>query len=235
MQDNAEQAGSGPDREPPGRVQSTDPAPLPPSEDEDNGGDTLFGINAEGKFHYLPHSLAQHLGIAEDLEDVKVVDPRFARYSHSYLAQAGLAVVAMLIILLFMKSLSDAALAAALGSSLVILFVHPSSNAAKPRSLIGGHGFGLLVGVGALLIFLSPIGNFIEESRVLFDLTLAVSVGVLILIMAITDTEHPPAAGTVLGVAMQPWDPIRLGVIVGAIVLLALLKWVLQSRLRDLI
>ncbi len=235
MRDNAEQAGSEPDQDLPGRPRPTDPAPLPPAEDEDNGGETHFGIDSEGKFHYLPHSLAQRLGISEDLEDVKVVDPRFARYSHSYLAQAGLAVVAMLVILLFVNSLSDAALAAGLGSSLVILFVHPSSNAAKPRSLIGGHGFGLLAGVGALLIFLSPIGEFIEQTRVLFDLTLAVSVGVLILIMAITDTEHPPAAGTVLGVAMQPWDPIRVAVIIGAVMLLALIKWLLQTRLRDLI
>ena len=44
-----------------------------------------------------------------------------------------------------------------------------------------------------------------------------------------------PAAGTVLGVAMQPWDPLRIAIIIASVILLALLKWILRTYLRDLI
>ena len=54
------------------------------------------------------------------------------------------------------------------------------------------------------MILSSPVGVFFDEPRLLFDLTLALAVGMLILVMAVTDTEHPPAAGTVMGVALQP-------------------------------
>ncbi|SVD00698.1 uncharacterized protein METZ01_LOCUS353552, partial [marine metagenome] len=52
------------------------------------------------------------------------------------------------------------------------------------------------------------------------NLVLAASVGVLIIMMAVTDTEHPPAAGTVLGMSTCTWDPEIFAVIVGAALLL---------------
>ena len=64
---------------------------------------------------------------------------------------------------------------------------------------------------------------------------LAISVGILIITMAITDTEHPPAAGTVLGVATKAWDPLIIALIIGAVVLLVCIKLVLHRYLRDLI
>ena len=61
-----------------------------------------------------------------------------------------------------------------------------------------------------------------------------VSVGLLILAMAVTDTEHPPAAGTVLGIATQPWGLEIVGIILGAVALLAGIHRLLRSRLRGL-
>ena len=67
------------------------------------------------------------------------------------------------------------------------------------------------------------------------DLALATSVGLLIIVMAVTDTEHPPAAGNVLGMATRTWDPRITVIIVGAVLLLAVVKRILQRHLRDLI
>ena len=64
---------------------------------------------------------------------------------------------------------------------------------------------------------------------------LAASVGVLVIMMAVTDTEHPPAAGTVLGMSTRTWDSEIFAVIVGAVLLLAVIKRVLRRYLRDLI
>ena len=67
------------------------------------------------------------------------------------------------------------------------------------------------------------------------NLVLAASVGVLIIMMAVTDTEHPPATGTMLGMSTRTWDPEIFAVIVGAVPLLAVIKRVLRRYLRDLI
>ena len=53
--------------------------------------------------------------------------------------------------------------------------------------------------------------------------------------MAVTDTEHPPAAGTMLGMSTRTRDPEIFAVIVGAVLLLAAIKRVLRRYLRDLI
>ena len=74
-----------------------------------------------------------------------------------------------------------------------------------------------------------------EDLSPLRDLSLAVSVGLLILGMAITDTEHPPAAGTVLGMATRPWDTQTFMIIIGAVLLLAVIQRLLRSHLRDLL
>jgi CBS-domain-containing membrane protein len=183
--------------------------------------------------HVLPHEVSERLHLPEEIE---VVDPRFRRYWYSYLVQGALATAAMLVILLFVDSIADAALVAGLGSSVVILFVHPSASAARPRSLIGGHAVGLVVGVGcSFLVFSSPMGGFIEHSRFLSDLSLAISLGLVILIMAVTNTEHPPAAGTVLGMALQAFDPVPTVVFVVAIIMLSMIQYFLRSHLHDLI
>ena len=192
--------------------------------------------------HRLTHGL--HLSPPDH-----ILDPEFSRSRKRYLAQAGLATVALLAVLLLTDSLSDAALAAGLASSVIILFMHPSSRAATTRALVGGHMLALGVGSGLSLILFSSNGIFLLESITLIeegmtviesvgllrDLFLAASVGILILMMALTDTEHPPAAGTVLGTAYRPWDPVTTAVIIGAIVLLVCIKVVLHRYLRDLV
>ncbi len=142
----------------------------------------------------------------------------------------------MLAILVFVDSLSDAALAAGLGSSVLIVFIHPSHHTAQSRSLIGGHGLAIVVGSAlALILFAAPVADFLKDKILMRDLSLALSVGVLIMMMAATDTEHPPAAGTVLGFSTRSWDPSIMAIVIAAVLLLALIKRLLSPYLRDLI
>ena len=55
------------------------------------------------------------------------------------------------------------------------------------------------------------------------------------LAMSTTDTEHPPAAGTVLGIGVKPLEMDVLYIIIGAVLLLALIKFLLHRYLHDLI
>ena len=92
------------------------------------------------------------------------------------------AALATLAVLLFVDNLSQAVLAAGLGSSVVILFVHPSSHNATPRALIGGHSLALLLGSAfAVLLFAGPVEAFLDDLSAVRDLSLVVSVGLLIL------------------------------------------------------
>jgi CBS-domain-containing membrane protein len=83
--------------------------------------------------------------------------------------------------------------------------------------------------LGSAFTLVSP------ESIFLQDATYALAVGGAMLVMSTTNTEHPPAAGTALGVAMggSAWR-LLLGVVVGAAVL-ALIHRLLRPVLRDLI
>lgn len=165
-----------------------------------------------------------------------IIDPQFRRQPRRYFVQGGLATIAMFAVLLLVDSFSDAAVAAGLGASVFIIFVHPTSKSAAPRALLGGHFLALLVGsVFSLVLFAPPVSAILEEVGALRDLALAASVGAMIVLMAITDTEHPPAAGTVLGMSTRVFDPSIFAIIIGAVILLAVIKRVLRRYLRDLI
>ncbi len=74
-----------------------------------------------------------------------------------------------------------------------------------------------------------------QQAPVSSDLSLGLVVAFLIFVMALTDTEHPPAAGTVLAMATRPWDMGIAGIIVAAVLLLAVVRRLIGHRLHDLI
>ena len=165
-----------------------------------------------------------------------LIDPQCRRQPRHYFVQGGLATIGMFAVLLFVDSFSDAAVAAGLGASVFIIFVHPTSKSAAPRALLGGHFLALLVGsVFSLVLFAPLVSSILEGVGALRDLALTASVGAMIVLMAITDTEHPPAAGTVLGMSTRVFDPSIFAIIIGAVIVLAVTKRVLRRYLRDLI
>jgi CBS-domain-containing membrane protein len=60
------------------------------------------------------------------------------------------------------------------------------------------------------------------------------AVGLSIFTMVVTDTEHPPASGTALGVAITGMHPDVLITVVLSIVLLSLIHHFFKPYLRDL-
>ena len=162
-------------------------------------------------------------------------DPGFAGAPLRFVLQAGLATLAMLAILTFVDSLSTAAIAAGLASSVVGIFIAPSNPTARIRSVVGGHGVALILGsVFSVILFLGPIEAFLSGERIFLHFSLAVAVGLSVLLMAITNTEHPPAAGTALGMASREFDTLIFFSIIGAVALLGVIKLVLRPQLRDL-
>tara|TARA_B100000809_G_scaffold249072_1_gene279929 strand:+ start:210 stop:794 length:585 start_codon:yes stop_codon:yes gene_type:complete len=165
-----------------------------------------------------------------------LLDPKFRQNYRRYFFQAALATVAMAAILLFVDSLSSAAIAAGLGSSVVGIFINPSGATARLRAVVGGHTMALLLGsVFSFILFAGSIETFTADHTQFQALMMALSVGSLILVMAITDTEHPPAAGIAIGMASREWTLEVVAAILGAVVLLGVIKIVLRRHLRDLL
>jgi len=102
---------------------------------------------------------------------------------------------------------------------------------------MGGHIIGIIVGVFCFYItsLIQNRENLFLTQNVLKIFIPSLSVGLSIFIMVITNTEHPPAAGTALGIVIQGWSYSTILVILIAISLLSLTKYLLKSWLKDLV
>ena len=115
---------------------------------------------------------------------------------------------------------------ASIGASAFILFMRPNNPFAAPRKVIGGHLVGLLCGaLCALIPHTSLIGGALIG---------ALAVGASLLVMVITDTEHPPAAGTALSMVSTTPSWITPLTILASIILLVLIHRLVRPYLRDL-
>jgi CBS-domain-containing membrane protein len=167
---------------------------------------------------------------------MRILDRRFHKHVARYVFQCGLATLAVLLILLVLDVITQAVIIASLGASSFIAFTMPHTNASRPRYLIGGYVWGIAAGVGmnglSDLVGDPVVAGVTLRGDVLFG---AAAVGLAILMMVITDTEHPPAAGLALGVVLARWDTLALVVPLVGIVALSLARLALKPILINLI
>ena len=144
--------------------------------------------------------------------------------------------VAVVIILYFVELLTHAAIVAALGASTFIVFAMPNNITAQPRRLVGGHIVGLLCGLLCYYAFLTgPLGELSKNTEFIFWVAAALSVGLSIFLMTITNTEHPPAAGTAIGIVAHEWSYQTIILIVVYAISLAIIGRLLRGYLKDLV
>ncbi len=165
-----------------------------------------------------------------------IIDKSFTRAPKSYIIQSLLAVVALGIILYFVEFITHAAIIAALGASTFVVFAMPHSITAQPRRLIGGHVIGVLAGTLCYYAFLTgPMGRLLASWQPATLFIYALAVGLAIFAMTVTNTEHPPAAGTALGIVAHEWSPEVVAFIFLSVILLAIVRRLLRGHLRDLV
>lgn len=153
------------------------------------------------------------------------IDREFRQHWKHYVMQSLLATVSVFIVLYFL-SLQHAVIIASIGASAFIVFAMPDNITAQPRNLIGGQWVGLFSGF--LFSLFSP-------SALIMTLGIySLAVGVAIFTMVVIDMEHPPAAGTALGVAITG---ISMDVFIAvslSIILLSLIHKFFKPYMRDL-
>jgi len=167
---------------------------------------------------------------------MRLFDPKFRNNKARYIVQCTLATLVIFVVLLVLDALTDAAIVGALGASSFISFTMPHAKACRPRYLIGGYAVGILAGVTCYYASLgaSCLGApfLSDSSHVVFG---ALSVGLAIFGMVLTDLEHPPAASVALGLVLNGADGLSILVVVLGVCFLAGAKTVLKPILIDLL
>ena len=153
----------------------------------------------------------------------------FQSYWKYFVFQSLLASLSVYLVLIILHPDEAVIIALAWGDS-ICRFCPAGKITAQPRNVIGGHIVGLLCGLlGAWILQTLPLRHDHIENAIY-----AAAVGLSIFAMVISDTEHPPAAGTALGVATKGFNVhVILGVLLFA-VLFSIIRWLLRNRLRDL-
>ncbi|MFZ9010736.1 MAG: HPP family protein, partial [Anaerohalosphaeraceae bacterium] len=116
----------------------------------------------------------------------------------NYVFQSLLATVSLFCVLIFLEQ-GEEVIVASLGATAFVVFALPNNISAQPRNVIGGDIVGLICGcTGFWILSAMPDSDFfVAEAGVH-----AFVVGMAMFIMVVTNTEHPPAAGTALGAAI---------------------------------
>jgi CBS-domain-containing membrane protein len=167
---------------------------------------------------------------------MEIIDKGFRKAPKNYVVQSLLAVVAVAIILYFVEVITHAAIVAALGASAFIVFATPHAKTAKPRKLIGGHTVGVVCGsIGYSVFLIDPLAKLAANWDFIFWFICALIVGLSIFVMAITNTEHPPAAGTALGLVAHEWSVQIVIFVLLCAISLAIIRRIFWRRLRDLV
>lgn len=145
-----------------------------------------------------------------------------------------MAAILLWIVLLAQDFLSNGAIVAAIASSVAIVFFVPHSVASSPFRIIGGHVSAVIAAyivVAIALLFPESIAGATWFN----DLVGAVAVGLVVLLMSISNTEHAPAAGTALGLGFDGAPGEAVLFILSAAVLVAMARIVLGPRLHNLL
>lgn len=147
-----------------------------------------------------------------------------------------LATLTILAVLIFFNVLNETAIITALGASIFIVFTMPTQYTSDSRRLLGGYIVGLSVGFIFFLISTSNIiFDLIGEKNIILIIFGSLAVGLSVFIMAVTNTEHAPAAGIALGLVINEWDYLTIIYILVAVIWMILVQIILKKHLMDLI
>lgn len=158
-------------------------------------------------------------------KSIKKIDKEFRQHWKNYVMQSILATLSVFIVLYFL-SMQHAVIIASIGATAFIVFTMPDNTTAQPRNVIGGQLVGLFFGF---------VFSLFPQSDLIFSIIIySCAVGTAIFTMVVIDMEHPPAAGTALGVVTTG---LSLDVFIAvslSIILLSLIHQFFKPCLRDL-
>jgi len=154
------------------------------------------------------------------------IDPKFPDYWKDYVLQSSYASLSVFLISIIIPE--NPVVIASIGATAFIVFALPNNIAARPQCIIGGHLLGFFIG-SCFAVF--PFIDILFFKAIWF----ALSVGFSILFMVVLDLEHPPAAGTALGMTLVGYSSTSATTIFISVVILAVIGYVAKPYLKDLV
>ncbi|MBL7199604.1 MAG: HPP family protein [Anaerolineae bacterium] len=143
----------------------------------------------------------------------------------NYFWQSACATLAIFVVLALL-SVDRAVIIASIGATTFIVFMTPDNPFATPRNVIGGHMVGVVT--GALFALTPRVSPLVEA------VWYALAVGMCLFLMAATNTEHPPAAGTALSVAISGFSWRVAVAVLASVVLFSFIQRLFRPYLKDL-
>jgi|ETN02SMinimDraft_4_1059925.scaffolds.fasta_scaffold31636_2 CBS-domain-containing membrane protein len=169
------------------------------------------------------------------LKNWHILDKRFSEKKFNYLFQSVLTSIALFLIFFFEDRFASGAILAGIGSTIALIFLVPHSIATHPRRVLGGHIVAILLAFIVLMLLNFIFGDFSNISANYLKIASVISIGFLIMIMGITNTEHPPAAACLLGLILNGMNFERIISILAAVILLIVIRFILINKLKNLI
>jgi len=154
------------------------------------------------------------------------IDPKVPSYWKDYILQSSYAAITVFFITLVLSK--NPVIIASIGATAFIIFALPNNIAAEPKRIIGGHFLGFFIG-SCFAIF--PFIDILFFKAVWY----ALSIGITILFMVVLDFEHPPAAGTALGMTIFGYSSSAAMAILISVILLAFIGYITKPFLKDLV
>lgn len=154
------------------------------------------------------------------------IDSKFPYYWKDYVKQSFYAALTVFLITIILSK--NPVLIASIGATAFIVFAMPNDISSDPKRIAGGHLSAFFVGA----CFASfPFMEFVFFEALWF----ASSVGITIFIMVVLDIEHPPAAGTALGMVVHGYSDSSASAVIISILVLSLISHFTKPYLRDLV
>jgi hypothetical protein len=174
-----------------------------------------------------------------------LIDPKIRRRWRRYALQVSLATTTLNLALVIEQALAGgvearavivAAIAStAIASTAFVLFISPESASARASHAIGGHAWAMVVGsLLALAVDTGTGSDWITTAPVIFSIYAALGVGLTMFLMAMTNTEHPPAAGTALAIVAHGFEWELVLFVAGAVLFMVGVHRLLRRHLLDL-
>tara|TARA_B100000886_G_scaffold142761_1_gene96962 strand:+ start:889 stop:1359 length:471 start_codon:yes stop_codon:yes gene_type:complete len=154
------------------------------------------------------------------------IDSDFLPKWKAYIVQSSYAALSVFIITLILSE--NPVVIASIGATAFIVFALPNNISAEPKRIIGGHFLGFFIG-SCFAVF--PFMHILLFKAIWF----ALSIGFTILLMVVLDFEHPPAAGTALGMTLVGYSSSAAIAIIISVFLLTIVAYLTKPYLEDLV
>tara|TARA_A100001037_G_scaffold306834_1_gene356672 strand:- start:60681 stop:61220 length:540 start_codon:yes stop_codon:yes gene_type:complete len=169
--------------------------------------------------------------------NIKLLDDKFLTNPRRYIFQIGICIPIFILLLLLGDIVLRAPIVIAIASSAFTIFIIPRSISSSIRRVVGGHLVAIIMGgIFILLLTLTGFNELYKENTLFRDIWISILVVLSFFIMVITDTEHPPAAGTILGICLQDeWSWFAVLFILVSMLIMLSIKSILLKKLINLV